>query len=137
MTKQLLVVLALLGACAAKEEPSAPVQPAPSAAPPAAAGSTPSAAALTRIADRSTVCMVNDRDMGSPQIPVEVEGKTYYGCCKMCEKRLREDVSVRTATDPVSSQKVDKAVAVLARDVSGNVFYFADEASLAGKPKRP
>ncbi len=75
--------------------------------------------------------MVNDRYMGSTQIPVVVEGKTYYGCCKMCEKRLHEEAAVRTASDPVSHEQVDKSLAVLAKDTSGAVFYFADEASLA------
>jgi len=37
----------------------------------------------------SEVCMVNDRVMGKPQIPVEVEGKTYYGCCEGCKSRLQ------------------------------------------------
>jgi hypothetical protein len=27
------------------------------------------------------VCMTNDRILWTPQIPVQVEGKTYYGCC--------------------------------------------------------
>jgi YHS domain-containing protein len=133
MAKHLIVALAVLvGACAAKEEAS-PARAAESAVATSVAAAAP---ALTKIADRSTVCMVNDRDMGSPQIPVVVEGKTYYGCCKMCEKRLHGDPSVRIAMDPVSHAKVDKAVAVLARDNSGNVFYFADEASFAAKARK-
>ena len=31
------------------------------------------------------VCMVNNAYMGMPQIAVPVNGKTYYGCCDMCE----------------------------------------------------
>ena len=34
--------------------------------------------------ERSQVCFINDRYMGKPQIPVSVEGKTYYGCCQGC-----------------------------------------------------
>ncbi len=127
MRSHLFIFVIVLGACAAKEQPALPKQP---VRPEPVATIEAPAAAFTKIADRSTVCMVNDRDMGAPQIPVLVEGRTYYGCCKMCEKRLREDASVRSATDPVSHQKVDKAVAMLARDSSGNVFYFADETSL-------
>jgi YHS domain-containing protein len=135
MRRYLWVGLCVLGACTEKE-------PVPAAEPTMPMASTqaqpsPTGATFTRIADRSTVCMVNDRDMGAPQIPVVVEGKTYYGCCKMCEKRLHEDEAVRSATDPVSHQKVDKASALLARDASGNVLYFADESTLASKIGRP
>ena len=135
MRRYLWVGLCVLGACTEKE-------PVPTAEPPmpmasAQAQPSPIGATFTRIADRSTVCMVNDRDMGAPQIPVVVEGKTYYGCCKMCEKRLHEDETVRSATDPVSHQKVDKALALLARDASGNVLYFADESTLVSKIGRP
>jgi YHS domain-containing protein len=136
MRTYLCIGLFVLGACAAKEQPAPPAEPA-MAMPSTQVQVSPSGATLTRIADRSTVCMVNDRDMGAPQIPVVVDGKTYYGCCKMCEKRLHEDESVRSATDPVSHQKVDKALALLARDTSGNVLYFADESSLASKIGRP
>jgi YHS domain-containing protein len=135
-TKAYLFAIGLaLAACSSKEPPAATVeQPAaPQAAVPQATAATSESTtvALTRIDDPSTVGMVNDRYMGSPQIPVSVEGKTYYGCCKMCEKRLNEEVSVRTARDPVSNQEVDKAVAVMAKDSSGAVFYFADAASFA------
>jgi YHS domain-containing protein len=146
MTKYFMIVLALAWGCSPKESPgpaaaqAAPfaVAPVASAAtteetPPAVVGaaSPASAATFTRIADPSTVCMVNDRYMGAVQIPVLVEGKTYYGCCKMCEKRLNDEPSVREALDPISKQAVDKATAVLAQDRAGAVFYFADEASLA------
>lgn len=93
--------------------------------------SASAAATLVPVTDPSTVCMVNDRYMGSPQIPVELDGKTYFGCCKMCEKRLRTEPGVRTATDPVSHNRVDKSVAIPARDKAGNVFYFESEQSLS------
>src|SRR5690606_36465661 len=32
-----------------------------------------------RVADPSLVCMVNDQFMGTPQIPIAVAGRTYYG----------------------------------------------------------
>jgi YHS domain-containing protein len=128
------ILVVLLGGCASSEPPTAKVeQRAVAASAPERQSSQ--AAAYTRITDPSTVCMVNDRYMGSAQIPVVVEGKTYYGCCKMCEKRLNEEASIRKASDPISHQEVDKALAVLAKDNTGAVFYFVDEASLASANK--
>ena len=40
--------------------------------------------------DAIKVCMVNDQLFAKDQIPVEVEGKTYFGCCEMCKARLAE-----------------------------------------------
>ena len=42
--------------------------------------------------------------LGRPQIPVSVDGKTYYGCCAMCKDRLARDASARSALDPVSQK---------------------------------
>ena len=36
----------------------------------------------------SLVCFVNNKFMGIDQIPVEVEGKTYYGCCQDCVAKI-------------------------------------------------
>jgi len=71
-----------------------------------------------------TVCMVNEHAMGKEQIAVEVDGKTYYGCCDMCKKTLATDASKRVAVDPVSGKQVDKAKAVIAAQEDGRVFYF-------------
>ena len=38
------------------------------------------------IVENEKVCMVNDRFMGVKQIPIEVQGITYYGCCQNCVK---------------------------------------------------
>ena len=76
------------------------------------------------------VCMVNNAVFDKPQIPVEVSGKTYYGCCSMCKERLAKDTSVRMATDPVSGKSVDKASAVIGEDAAGAVYYFESEANL-------
>ncbi len=35
------------------------------------------------------VCMVTNKYMGVEQIPVSVEGKTYYGCCQDCSAKLK------------------------------------------------
>ena len=70
------------------------------------------------------VCMVNDRIMGAPQIPVEVEGKTYYGCCAGCVGALKNDESVRYATDPITGNRVDKAKAYILAGPQGIALYF-------------
>jgi YHS domain-containing protein len=85
---------------------------------------------VVRVTDPSQVCMVNDQFMGRAQIPVAVGGKTYFGCCAMCKQKLETQASARTALDPVSGAPVDKASAVIARDESGKVFYFASEGTL-------
>lgn len=81
--------------------------------------------ALTLVPDSSQVCMVNDQFMGRTQIPVTVEGKTYYGCCAMCKARLQSDAAIRTALDPVSHTPVDKASAVIGKTAKGSALYFA------------
>ena len=90
---------------------------------------------LTKV-DPKTVCMVNEMAMGKEQIPVEVEGKTYYGCCDMCKKALAADATKRVAVDPVSGKQVDKATAVIAAQEDGRVFYFESEATLAKHNKQ-
>ena len=82
--------------------------------------------ALTLVADASQVCMVNNQYMGRTQIPVQVAGKTYYGCCSMCKARLQSDASIRTAIDPVTNAPVDKASAVIGKTASGSTLYFAN-----------
>lgn len=123
----------LVMACAPAPHAPSPGASSRESQPPSAERATPPAAAassLVRIEDASTVCMVNDHHMGTPQIPVPVEGKTYYGCCKMCQARLTSDPAVRFANDPSSSKPVDKATAVLAKDASGKVLYFESEDTL-------
>ena len=76
----------------------------------------------------SLVCMVNDTYMGKEQLKVLFEGKTYYGCCKMCQEKIPNDESVRYATDPYTLAKVDKANAyiILIGD-NGEVAYFENK----------
>lgn len=76
------------------------------------------------------VCMVNNAAFDKPQIPVEVNSKTYYGCCPMCKERLGKDASARTATDPISGKTVDKAEAVIGKTADGTVYYFENEANM-------
>jgi len=70
------------------------------------------------------VCMMTDHLFPKEQIPVVVENKTYYGCCEMCEARLKSSAESRVAVDPVSGQQVDKAVAVIGATPEGGVYYF-------------
>ncbi|GAB4242917.1 MAG: hypothetical protein Kow0027_01730 [Saprospiraceae bacterium] len=83
------------------------------------------------IVPNEMVCMVNNRFMGIKQIPIEVEGITYYGCCPECVKKIQENLGgVRYAKDPVSGKKVDKARAVIIKNnENGMVQYFESEAS--------
>jgi YHS domain-containing protein len=110
-----------LAACGSiKTDQPGPVKTEPSTAPSVGAQSN-----LTLVTDVSQVCMVNNHFMGSSQIPVQVSGKTYYGCCAMCKARLESDASARTAIDPVSHTPVDKATATIGKTPNGAVVYFA------------
>lgn len=77
------------------------------------------------------VCMINDRSMAMEQIPVPIEGRTYYGCCPMCKERLVKDASSRYAVDPVTGRKVDKAKAVIGALPGAAVLYFESDETLA------
>ena len=126
----LLLITGLASACA--KDSTNP--PSPTAAPvgPATVAAEPPELVngLAQIEDPSLVCMVTNMYMGKAQIPVEVEGKTYFGCCEMCKARLANEPDTRTAVDPVTGEPVDKATAVIARDADGSVHYFASQQSL-------
>ncbi|HSF15416.1 MAG TPA: hypothetical protein VLK65_07675 [Vicinamibacteria bacterium] len=77
------------------------------------------------------VCMVNDAAYDKEQVRVDVDGKTYYGCCEMCKARLARDESLRIGVDPVSGNEVDKATAVIGVDSYRRVFYFENAENLA------
>lgn len=80
--------------------------------------------------DSNKVCMVNDKFMGIEQIPINVDGKTYYGCCKNCISKLQNNQNnVRFAKDPLTGEKVDKAEAYTAslKDRSRKILYFKSE----------
>jgi YHS domain-containing protein len=89
-----------------------------------------SVAGLTRVEDVKKVCMVNNQVFDKDQIPVEVEGRMYYGCCEMCKERLAKDQAARTAIDPVSGKTVDKATAVIGALPDGKTIYFESETNL-------
>lgn len=75
------------------------------------------------------VCMINNEYMGKEQIPVSVNGKTYFGCCSNCAVTLRNDSTSRSAKDPYSGEAVDKADAFIALkpDSTTEVHYFKSE----------
>lgn len=89
-------------------------------------------AGLTRVTDPSQVCMINDQFMGRAQIPIKVEGRTYYGCCPACKEKLEKQPASRMAVDPVTGEQVDKARAIIVQDSAGKVLYFASEDTLQG-----
>lgn len=82
------------------------------------------------------VCMVNNQVFEKDQIPVQVAGKTYYGCCEMCKERLTKDAEARTGVDPVTGKKVDKATAVIVAQTDGSVLYFESEKTLEQYQKK-
>ncbi len=84
------------------------------------------AAPLKRV-ETKKVCMINNQVFEKDQIPVQVQGRTYYGCCEMCKERLAKDAAAREATDPVTGKTVDKAKAVIGAQPDGSVLYFESE----------
>jgi len=122
---KLLVLFFTLGVAACSNDSSSTSQSSSSSQ---VAAALP--AGMTRVSDPSQVCMVNNQFMGKPQIPIAVEGRTYYGCCAMCKDRLGNDPASRTAQDPVTGETVDKSAAVIIQDSTGKVMYFASEDTL-------
>ena len=143
---RIVIIALLLLAAACREEPrEAPLTPAraTSAPAPAAQNPTPMASSGLPVVDpmktlavgvqrveARKVCMINERVFENDQIAIEIDRKTYYGCCPMCKAALEQDASKRTAVDPVSKKTVDKAVAVIGADKLGRVYYFENEANL-------
>jgi YHS domain-containing protein len=132
VSKILVVVLALgVAACSQESSQSSQSSQSPQSTQQAKSPGTALPAGITRVTDPSQVCMVNDQYMGKPQIPVEVEGRTYYGCCPMCKDKLDNQASARLAQDPVTGEQVDKASAIMVQDADGKILYFASEATLS------
>jgi YHS domain-containing protein len=97
---------------------------------------TPGFAQSLKRVPAKRVCMVNNTLFDKDQIPVAVDGKTYFGCCEMCKGRLGTDASIRTATDPVSGNPVDKAEAVIGARPDGKVLYFESEKTFTAYQKQ-
>jgi YHS domain-containing protein len=117
------LVLAGVGACSRTGDAPAPTNEQAQAALPAG---------LIRVTDPSQVCMINDQFMGRTQIPVVVEGRTYYGCCPACKEKLEQQPASRMALDPATGEQVDKSRAIIVQDSAGKVMYFASEETLRG-----
>lgn len=85
------------------------------------------------------VCMINNKFMSKDQIPVQVNNKTYYGCCQGCVGTLKNDQVARTATDEVTKQQVDKATAfiIVKPGTRDDVLYFASKQNAATYLQRP
>ena len=81
--------------------------------------------------DAKYVCMITNQEFVKEQIPVEVEGKTYYGCCEMCKAKIKNNPQSRVAVDPISGNQVDKAEAVIGAAPDGSIFYFESEENLS------
>lgn len=95
---------------------------------PAMADDTHDHAPLKQV-EAEYVCMVNNKVFQTPQIAVEVEGSTYYGCCPMCKDKLTKSAAMRMAVDPVTGAEVDKAKAVIGALPDGSVFYFENKST--------
>lgn len=81
------------------------------------------------IEQREFVCMAQDTVMLKPGIPIEHEGKTYWGCCANCVQTIKTQPEQLTlATDPVTGATVDKAKAFI-YNLNGFAVYFASQSS--------
>lgn len=75
------------------------------------------------------VNMVTNRHLGSRQASITIDGRNYFGAGSGYASTLQQNAAVRTAVDPYTNQKVDKASAIAYADASGRVFYFESEGS--------
>lgn len=121
--KLILIGVLILSACSREQAPA-------SSAAPLTTTTEALPGGMSRVTDPSHVCMVNDIFMGRAQIPVQVDGRVYFGCCPDCKAKLENQPSTRTASDPVTGEPVDKAKAVIVQDSSGKIYYFANEDTL-------
>jgi YHS domain-containing protein len=86
-------------------------------------------AASGNVDKREYVCMMQDMVLGKPGIPIQFEGKTYYGCCEMCKERIKNEPQKYTrAVDPVSGKSVDKASSFI-YGLEGSAYYFGSDAN--------
>ncbi len=68
--------------------------------------------------------MVQNRHGIMKMIPVEIDGKMYYGCCAGCVGKLKFSPKVRYAVDPLTGKEVDKSKAFIIGNKDGTVIYF-------------
>lgn len=91
----------------------------------------PAGAKVVLIAQPELICMANDQYLGKPQQSLELEGRTYFGCCATCKERLQKNAALRSAADPITGRAIDKAAAVLGMTAKGDILYFESAATLA------
>ena len=70
------------------------------------------------------ICFISGKRFERTLESVTIEGKSYYYCTSHCLETLKDDPASRSAVDPVSGNRVDKATAVLGQDRHGNVYFF-------------
>ena len=89
-----------------------------------------SALAVTGNVDKKEyVCMMQDMVLGKAGIPIQYDGKTYYGCCEMCKEKIKNEPQKYTrATDLVSRKPVDKSESFI-YSVDGTAYYFGSDAN--------
>src|SRR3546814_9013782 len=69
-----------------------------------------------QVLDHSLICMVSSSFRGKQQLPVIINGKTYYAYCQTCVWKLNHVSELRYATDPLTGEKIDKASAIFTCD---------------------
>ncbi|MGZ2369478.1 hypothetical protein ACXR6G_06805 [Ancylomarina sp. YFZ004] len=75
----------------------------------------------------SMVCMLGGDIKTKPTLPIEINSKTYWGCCQNCLGKLqRNENNALYALDPLSGESVNKADAIIRQDPQNNkrVFFF-------------
>lgn len=78
---------------------------------------------------REYVCMMQDMILTKPGVPIQYQGKTYYGCCEMCKEKIRIDPKKYTRSlDLVSGKLIDKSTAFIF-GLNGDAYYFSSEAN--------
>jgi YHS domain-containing protein len=96
-------------------------------------------AATGNIDKKEYVCMMQDMVLGKPGIPIQFDGKTYYGCCEMCKEKIKnEPLKYTKAIDPVSGASVDKASSFI-YGLDGSAYYFgsaANRKTFAANPQK-
>ena len=100
-------------------------------------GSAVAAGYTGRVEEHSDVCATHDvmRVQHGPEYPYQ--GKTYYFCYENCLKQFRSAPErFSRATDLVSGEQVDKAVALIYA-VEGKVYFFSTKEHLEAFSESP
>lgn len=75
------------------------------------------------------VNMATNRHAGSIQARVTIDGRAYFATGDGYAAALANNAASRSAVDPYSGNRIDKASAAAYADASGRVMYFESEAS--------